>query len=149
LPPGFGAAFRFVKWAIDPGLDGDVFADKPYLYGPLGSSLNIFSVGEKRTGEEDIKENNSLEDEDIGLVFEEGGVGEGETYRRESGIPDGEAARKKWFLMEDNRLEWEYEAGREHWADFFNPYLDFNEFALRLPGFTIPIMQYWDGQDLR
>jgi hypothetical protein len=25
----------------------------------------------------------------------------------------------------------------------------FPDFALRLPGFTMPIMKYWDGQGLR
>ncbi|KAF3219192.1 hypothetical protein TWF191_007987 [Orbilia oligospora] len=33
--------------------------------------------------------------------------------------------------------------------DFYNPYLDFNEFALHLPGISIHILQYWDGQPLR
>lgn len=40
LPPGFGAALRIVKWWIDPGLEGDPYADKPYLYGPALSSFN-------------------------------------------------------------------------------------------------------------
>jgi Protein of unknown function (DUF1769) len=150
LPPGFGAAFKIVKWVVDPGLDGDVYADKPYLYGPLGSSLNIFRVGEKGTeGENRRKEERESVDGEMGLVFEEGGEGDGERLRREKGVPDGEAARKKWFLVEENRKEWEFEVGREHFGDFFNPYLDFNDFALRLPGFTIPIMRYWDGQGLR
>jgi hypothetical protein len=147
LPPGFGTAFKIVKWAVDPGLDGDVYADKPYLYGPLGSSLNIFRVGEKKMGE--AEDNEELEVGEAGLVSEEGGEGDGERFRKEKGVPDGEAARKKWFLVEENRKRWEYEAGRVYWGDFFNSYLDFNEFALRLPGFTLPIMQYWDGQGLR
>jgi hypothetical protein len=44
----------------------------------------------------------------------------------EKGVPETDTARKKWFLTEANRKEWEFEAGREHWVDFFNPYLDFN-----------------------
>ncbi|KAI9848767.1 MAG: hypothetical protein M1830_007272, partial [Pleopsidium flavum] len=41
LPPGFNTALKIVKWAIDPGLDGDVYADRPHLYGPALSSLNV------------------------------------------------------------------------------------------------------------
>src|SRR5271155_4123388 len=47
LPPGFDQAFKIVKWFIDPGLEGDVQADKPYLYGPALSSWNILRIGDK------------------------------------------------------------------------------------------------------
>lgn len=97
---------------MDPGLDGDVYADKPYLYGPAGSSVNLMEVGGKRVGENGE-----------GLVVEEGGdLG----HRKERGVPEGEAARKKWFLTEENRKQWEWESGRGYGCDFFNPYLDFN-----------------------
>jgi hypothetical protein len=46
--------------------------------------------------------------------------------RKENGIPESEAARKKHFLNEENRKEWEWEAGKIYGCDFFNPYLDFN-----------------------
>ncbi|ESZ98321.1 hypothetical protein SBOR_1314 [Sclerotinia borealis F-4128] len=142
LPPGFSTAFRIVKWVVDPGLDGDVYADEPYLYGPAASSFNVLYVGDGGDGE-------GVGDEDAGLVFEEGGDEEGEDHRRECGIPEGEAARKKYFLTEANRREWDWEEGRTYGCDFFNAYLDFNSFSLKLPGFTMPIMKYWDGQGLR
>ncbi|PBP20061.1 hypothetical protein BUE80_DR009122 [Diplocarpon rosae] len=159
LPPGFNTAFRIVKWVIDPGLDGDVYADQPYLYGPTASSVNRLHVGSKG-GKQEIGEH------DAGLVFEEGGDEEGLEVRKGQGVPDTEAARKKHFLQEDKRKEWEWEEGRVYGCDFYNPYLDFNslfplpsnelarltnyrlDFALRLPGFTLPIMNYWDGQGL-
>ncbi|KAJ8069998.1 hypothetical protein OCU04_000402 [Sclerotinia nivalis] len=142
LPPGFNTAFRIVKWMVDPGLDGDVYADEPYLYGPAASSFNVLYVGEGGEGDGEGVE-------DAGLMFEEGGDEEGEEHRRECGIPDGEAARKKYFLTEANRRDWDWEEGRTYGCDFFNAYLDFNNFALKLPGFTMPIMKYWDGQGLR
>lgn len=112
-----------MKWAVDPGLDGDVYAEKPYLYGPLASSLNILRVGESGAEKASKAE---LGDDGEGMIFEEGGEGDGEDLRKEKGVPDSEAARKKFFLTEANRKDWEFEAGREHWGDFFNPYLDFN-----------------------
>lgn len=107
---------------VDPGLDGDVYADEPYLYGPAASSLNVLFV----EGEGDSKGKEAEEEEDVGLVFEEGGDEAGEEHRRECGIPDGEAARKKYFLTEAHRKEWNWEAGKSYGCDFFNAYLDFN-----------------------
>jgi hypothetical protein len=105
---------------------------------------------------------------EAGLIFEEGGSDEGLEIRREHEVPETEAARRKFFLQEENRRKWEWESGRTYGADFFNGYLDFNgmflsstrqdgftnarariDLALRLPGFTLPIMKYWDGQGLR
>lgn len=44
LPPGFSYAMKIVKWWIDPGLDGDPYADSPYLFGPALSSFNHIRV---------------------------------------------------------------------------------------------------------
>jgi hypothetical protein len=44
LPPGFNTALRIVKWMIDPGLYGDAYADRPFLYGPALSSLNSLRI---------------------------------------------------------------------------------------------------------
>lgn len=40
MPPGSNYALKIVKWWIDPGLEGDAYADQPYLYGPALSSWN-------------------------------------------------------------------------------------------------------------
>ncbi|KAK0114359.1 hypothetical protein ONS95_013851 [Cadophora gregata] len=150
LPPGFNTAFRIVKWVVDPGLDGDVYADRPYLYGPAASSVNKLHVGPKAVNGEKLDAGKEgIGHHEAGMVFEEGGDEEGLEIRKEKGVPETEAARKKHFLVEENRKEWEWEEGRVYGCDFYNPYLDFNDFALRLPGFTLPIMNYWDGQGLR
>ncbi|KAJ9627023.1 hypothetical protein H2203_003483 [Taxawa tesnikishii (nom. ined.)] len=127
LPPGFDQAFKIVKWFIDPGLYADVYADEPYLYGPLLSSINTFRIGSK--GSDHGKKGSEEEVE----AFTEGAEGDGE----------------------DHLKGFNFESGRQYSCDFFNPYLDFNDFALKLPGFslipgiTIPIISYWDGQPLR
>lgn len=138
LPPGFGTAMNIVKWWIDPGLEGDPYADRPYLYGPALSSFNAVHVGE---GEHDETQG--------GLWFAEGGDGDGLAWRRDVGAPDDAKARMKWALKADSKERWTWEYGRTYGVDFFNPYIDFHEFALRLPGFNLPIMKYWDGQGLR
>ncbi|KAK0630407.1 hypothetical protein B0T17DRAFT_487981 [Bombardia bombarda] len=138
LPPGFGTAMNIVRWWIDPGLEGDAYADVPYLYGPALSSFNAVHAG---LGEHD--------DAKGGLWFAEGGDEAGLEKRRAISAPDDAKARMKWALKADSKQKWVWEYGRQYGVDFYNPYIDFNEFALRLPGFHLPIIKYWDGQGLR
>ncbi|KAK8072731.1 f-box domain containing protein [Apiospora saccharicola] len=138
LPPGFNTAMGIVKWWIDPGLDGDAYADEPYLYGHALSSFNSVHVGK---GENDPEKG--------GLWFDEGGDEEGMEARRAIGAPDDAKKRMKWGLRADSKEKWLFEHGKTYGVDFYNPYLDFGDFSLKLPGFTLPIMKYWDGQGLR
>ena len=130
LPPGFNTALRIVKWAIDPGLDGDVYSDTPYLYGNALSSINTLKV--MGTGDE-------LEywEEELEKGLEEGGERGGEGVRREAGRPDEAQARKKWFLEKERTEQWVWEKDTVYGVDFFNPYLDFNgsifSFSFPLP----------------
>ncbi|CAN9267545.1 unnamed protein product [Alternaria alternata] len=143
LPPLFDKAFGIVKWWIDPGLDGDVYADEPYLYGALLSSINVFRIGSKADGEKpsgDDLEGEAQTQGDVevpgsdgeAIVYEEGADGDGVEVRKEKRVPDKSGARQKFFLTEQNRKDFVFEAGREYKCDFFNPYLDFNEFALKI-----------------
>ncbi|KAI1809189.1 hypothetical protein GGS20DRAFT_580909 [Poronia punctata] len=138
LPYGFSHALNIVKWWVDPGLDGDPYADKPYMYGPALSSFNTLHVG---AGEHDEGKG--------GLVFEEGGDEKGLETRRAVNAPDGAKERMKWALNDESKENWTWEYGKTYCVDLFNAFLDFSEFALRLPGYHLPIMKYWDGQGLR
>ena len=123
LPPGTEAAFKIVKWAIDPGLEGDFYSDKPHLYGPLLSSINVLRVGPIASRKAEAWEIPAHIHED---GIEEGGDGDGEEVRKDKTMPDTAAARKKYYLKEEKRKEWDFEKGRVYRGDFFNPYLDFN-----------------------
>ncbi|OHF04680.1 hypothetical protein CORC01_00151 [Colletotrichum orchidophilum] len=138
LPPGFNTALNIVKWWIDPGLDGDAYADVPHLYGPALSSFNIIQVGP-----------GAHDEEKGGLWFEEGGDEAGLEAREKVGAPATAKERMKWALRKDSKDKWLFEYGKTYGLDFFNPYLDFANLALRLPGFQLAIMKYWDGQGLR
>lgn len=139
LPPGFSYAMRIVKWWIDPGLDGDPYADSPYLFGAALSSFNAINVGTA-----------TVDETKGGLWVEEGATGDGgEIWREDVGAPKDAKARMKWALQEESKKDWIWEYGRTYAVDFFNAYLDFSEFALKLPGYSVPIMKYWDGQGLR
>ena len=154
LPPGFSKAFQIVKWFIDPGLEGDVYGDNPYLYGPALSSWNILRIGDKvidsptpesqENGDQSWKMPNvEAFHEDI---VEEGADGTGEEIREEALIPSDSAARKKFFLTESHRDAFTFETGRLYQSDFGNPYLDFNDFSLKLPGFSLNVIRYVDSK---
>jgi hypothetical protein len=148
LPPLFDKAFGIVKWWIDPGLDGDVYGDEPYLYGALLSSINVLRIGDKGSAKSDGETKTENAEP---VVYEEGAFGSGETVRKDLHLPPTSAARQKHFLAEQHRKDFTFEAGREYQCDFFNPYLDFNEFALKI-GYGMPAMSIigsWDGQPLR
>ena len=147
LPPGFNQAFKIVKWWIDPGLDGDVYADKPYLYGPALSSWNYLRVCDRVVDDpvgdkEGWKMPNAASFHET--IVEEGAEGTGEEARK--AIPADAGARKKYFLTEGNREAFTFEAGRLYQSDFGNPYLDFNDFSLKLPGFSLNVIRYIDSK---
>lgn len=135
LPRGFNKALGIVRWWIDPGLDGDIYADQPYLYGPALSSFNTLSIGPA-----------SFDETKGGLWVEEGGDA---GVREALGMPGDAKTRMKWALSDDVKGRWVYEYGQTYAVDFFNPYIDFANFSLRLPGFQLPVLKYWDGQALR
>jgi len=147
LPPGFGYAFNYVKSWIDPGLEGDPLSDEPWLYGPLLSSVNVLRIGTKV---EKLGADENEDEDEIEVVEEGASDDEGHEIRERLQIPKDSKNRMKFFLSDERRQEFEFEEGRNYSFDFFNSYLDFNEFALRLPlGVTMRIVKYWDGQPLR
>lgn len=164
LPMGFNAALRLVKWTIDPSMDGDAYADKPYLYSPALATWNQFRIGDKD------KEDGRGHPEDY--VVREGGDGEGEKIREELGIPETADARRKHFHNVEHLQGFTFEAGRSYMADFGNQFISFSgelgmiacagwgvdadvfwclDMSIRLPGFHIPVVDMVDDQhrDLR
>ena len=114
---------------IDPGLYGDPYADEPFLYGPLLSSINVLRIGQKTTSKNVQKAGEELDD-----IVEEGAEGgDAEAIRSERNIPPTGNARMKFFLGEEQRKNFTFEEGRVYECDFFNPYLDFNGMNTLLP----------------
>lgn len=110
-------------------MDGDVCADKPYLFSPALASWNQFRIGEKIRRGDDVPRVN-------GVVVEEGAEGDEARKVREEicGLPGEGNARMKHFHSEEERKRFEFEAGRRYWVNFGNPYLVFNGlYTLTLP----------------
>ena len=157
LPPGFGTAFSIVKRFIDPGLEGDFYSDQPHLYGCALSSFNVIWVGSRPEDEDEVRNEDITGATDAGKegneeegdirALQEGGDIAGVAWRKERGVPTDMAARKKWALTPAHQEGWVWEKGREYQVDFFNPYLDFNDFSLKLPGFSISVLGFMGGED--
>ena len=127
-----------MKEFIDPGLSCDAYADEPWLYGPSLSCWFAFRLGEKVEEGEDFpapgEEN----------VTREGADGSGQEERERLGLPENNEKRRKYFLDAKNRERFAFQKGRCYEADFFNPYLDFGNCALKLPGFSLNVIKYVD-----
>lgn len=143
LPPGFNTAFKIVKEFIDPGLSCDAYADEPWLYGPSLSCWFAFRIGDLV---EEGKDFPAPSDED---VMKDGADGSGEEIRQELSLPDDNEKRRKFFLKAPNREKLVFQKGRLYSADFYNPYLDFGNLALKLPGFSIKVFKYIDAKSHR
>lgn len=101
-----------------------MYGDKPFLYGPLLSSINVLRIGAKGEGVGTVEKEAEKAGEEV--VFEEGAEGDGEVVRWELGVPEEPGARQKFFLQGERREGFVFEEGRVYACDFFNPYLDFN-----------------------
>lgn len=143
LPPGTKTAVKIATTVLDPGLYADPFSDEPYLYGPMLSSCFTLRVGgkiEEQSADEQLKQ---LDSENDGVI-EEGAALSGETVRSKQSVPSAWKARRKFFLDQKELEMFTFEKGRLYHADFFNPHLDFSNFSLRLPGFSISVAKYVD-----
>ena len=135
LPPGFNTAFKIVKEFIDPGLECDAYADEPWLYGPALSCWFAFRIGDRM-------QNDEFPAPDEERAMTDGADGSGASIRQQLKLPDSGDKRRKHFLDASHREEMTFEKGRLYQADFFNPYIDFSKFALKLPGFSLGVIKY-------
>lgn len=143
LPYGFSVGYKILTVAIDPSIFGDVYSEKPYLYGPALTSFNKINATPITPGSE-IKRSGSLPDSET-LQGPESGQKEEDSLE-----PMESATRRKYFLNESHRKSFKYEPNMQYDFDFFTPYLDMgNKFGIRLPGFTYNVESYAGGQPLR
>ncbi|KAF2668157.1 DUF1769-domain-containing protein [Microthyrium microscopicum] len=141
LPPGFNIAVKIVKEFVDPSIELDAYADQPWLYAPALTSFFAMRVGEKK-GAEEWGAAKELPDVEENAPIEEGADGSGQQIREQLKLPDTVSKRKKHFRSKENQAAFTFEEGRLYQADFFNPYIDFGDFSLKLPGFSINCIKY-------
>lgn len=123
-------AFNIVKRFVDASLQCDPDADQPWVNGPiLCSSAITFSIGSKGSCE-------------LPAVLAEGGLSDDSAIRQSHNIPTAESQRRKHFLDEQKRKDFKFEEGRCYAFDFHNGYIDWKNYALKLPGFSFGVLKY-------
>ncbi|KAF8985559.1 hypothetical protein BGZ46_003565 [Entomortierella lignicola] len=192
LPPFSSIALKFIQF-IDPGLEADIYGDRPWAFSPLIATMNTVNVSgwhiDKATqkkvdehGQEKDKEvlENELPPwpspngehivEDTRLLFQENSKPKTEEEKVEENQEDNDkeelietksgnalnestknlstSARRSYFSREVNLAKHRYSPDQVYGFDFFNPYLDFANFTLKVPGFSVDVTKYWDGQPL-
>lgn len=148
--------WKIAKW-VDPGMQGDLYAEQPWIYGSVLTSMNVIRVkgpgtpapSEVGTAEEVVVsetevDTETLEDDDTVMVEDTSAMASTALQ-----IPQTAAGRKKFFLDDAKKQEVSFRKGYTYGFDFFGPWLDFNSFQVKLPGFTVNLLRYWDGQPVR
>lgn len=129
LPWGFNTAFNWVKGWVDATMEGDVYADEPYLYSPILSSMNILQIGGKGQSISEVGEGAGEKvgtGDESALIFKEGAQADGQEVREKSGMPSDNSQRKRHYQQLQPRKDFIFEKDRAFACDFFNGYLDFN-----------------------
>jgi hypothetical protein len=146
LPTGTSIAVKFAKW-FDPGLEADLFSERPFAFSPLVVTMNRLCVStqQPKLSFAPIKEDVTLIHPDI-------------TTEKE---------RRTFFTVPKNRVQMAITPDQVWSMDFCNPYLDFEKVnksllfllfiylfiikqcTVRIPGFEVNILRYWDGQPAR
>jgi hypothetical protein len=123
-------AFNIVKRFVDSSLQCDPDADEPWVNGPiLCSSAITFSIGSRGNCE-------------LPAILTEGGLSEDSAMRKSHDIPTSDSQRRKHFLDEQKRKDFVFEKGRCYAFDFHNGYIDWKNYALKLPGFSFGVLKY-------
>ncbi|KAI5480435.1 hypothetical protein MNV49_000588 [Pseudohyphozyma bogoriensis] len=143
LPYGTSAALKFVH-IVDPALEQDVYADKPWALSPLLATMNYVSttLADSKTP---LPDWSPTVDDDIVPLFSDGSERNRKLAKEvEKGAP---AKRKKLFNDATKRKQVTIPAGTIISADFCNGYIDFKTLSLKLPGgLHFALASYWDGQ---
>ena len=136
LPPGTSLGLKAMAW-IDPALETDLYADKPWAFSPLLATMTTLKSyaalpppPQSGAGLTKIEEDtSSMVGEKIDAKTRRSHFGQAEKRARHGLSGDGLA------------LE----------GDFSNPFIDFNSLSIALPyvGLHIDILKYWKGQPFR
>jgi hypothetical protein len=174
-PTGISLALKFANY-IDPALQADVNAERPWLYSPMLCAMNIVNVVKAPspvigaaasldklsvplTG--DASKETSLHASQAGPVANKEAVGSwswgGAKELVESNAllvsdPPFEetdiAERRKYFNVKDHREAMKFSPENVYNLEIFAPFMDFNKFDLSL-GLNINVLRYILHQPIR
>lgn len=127
LPPGTSLGLKALKW-IDPSMETDLYADKPWAFSPLIATMNLLNTVDQSPASPDFTR---VEEDTSNLVKEKINVKQRRAYF-------ADATHRKAQSLHGLYLS----------ADFSNPYIDFNSLSIALPyvNLHVDILKYWKGE---
>ncbi|KAG0342655.1 hypothetical protein BG000_002862 [Podila horticola] len=163
LPPFSSLAFEFVKF-FDPGVEGDIEGEKPWVLSPLIVTMNTVSVSNRssRVESRESPQNRALPPwpsrggehivENTAILFGDNKQGEEASINVDLGpsnpIATNASKRRSHFSKVENRAKFVYKPDQVFGFDFFNAILDLAKFKLRVPGVSFDITKPLNGQPL-
>ncbi|KAI8057839.1 hypothetical protein BDF22DRAFT_615749 [Syncephalis plumigaleata] len=144
LPPGAGLGVRMMRMLVDPGLEADLNAAKPWAWSPVLCTMNSIAVRE--LSPEDGTGLPSLDKSDYDVTRP---LPERNSLLFNDGMPRSASERRTYFALSANRQMVQLSPDYEYTMEFCNGLIDFNTLGLRLPGWgSISLLSFWDGQPL-
>ncbi|PRP87177.1 hypothetical protein PROFUN_01439 [Planoprotostelium fungivorum] len=149
IPKLAGPALKFIQATIDPSLEADLHSEKPWARSPLIATMNTCYAQNSTDGSE------ITFDKPISLPDWPSPNGEHIIEDTMLGIPQRNKMdvneRRKHLSKEDTRKEVIVHPYQVWNFDFFNPFLDFANFKIRLPAvkMSINMIKYSNGEPLR
>lgn len=126
LPCGTSTGLKIFKWCVDPTVEGDLYSDKPYLYGKAVSSFNV------------INDTLGNLEETKCSTLEESIHADGQCVPAKSG------KRMTYFQKKEAREAFTFQKGKTYQFDFFSGMLNLadSNVHIALPGFQINMTPY-------
>lgn len=133
LPYGTSTGLNLFKKYVDPSVYGDLYAEKPYLYGKALSSFNV--INDKKT----------IDPEDKQGFFIKEDLENDEASSQKLLIPVESADRQRFFQDIKNLEGFVFKKGHTYNFDFFSGLVSLknSDFNIKLPGgFEINLSKY-------
>ena len=133
LPWGSSILIKFAEW-YDPGLSTNLYSPKPYAFSPLIVTMNQIHVESTKGAVQWASPDGQTVNENITVL---------------SGSLKTPEDRREFFKSSHNRKVVNVTSDQVWHMQFSNPYLNFNNCTIKIPGFEVDMLKYWDGQPLR
>ncbi|KAI9619151.1 hypothetical protein H4Q26_011831 [Puccinia striiformis f. sp. tritici PST-130] len=139
LPFGTGAALKAISY-IDPSLENDLYADKPWAWSPLLATMNYIRIDRLEADDSPLPpwESATRPVEDCSSLLEGNPTNISKPH-----------LRRKFFSSAVNRQA--IMLGPRINAEFANGFIDFSTLALNVPVVNVhfKLDKLWDGQPVR
>ncbi|ORZ19420.1 hypothetical protein BCR42DRAFT_347943, partial [Absidia repens] len=155
LPRGFFLLTKFAQW-WDPGLDLHLQEEQPYAYSPLIVTLNTLHI---TTTSSDAQQQKDVEN-DTGYTMQQcdpsAEISQPLLFQENTQLilprydtPLSSSKRQYYFSNLENRRQVSIESDQMWIGDFCNGYLDMMNGSIQIPGFSLDVLKYYQGQPLR